>query len=294
VEHLNQSNCPSCGASSLNTYLTVKDHFLSKEDFKLDLCSTCNLLFTNPRPTLDQIGDYYKSEDYVSHSSTKKGFVNKVYAWVRSYTLKKKISLIKELTPGRKLLDIGAGTGHFLAKAKESGYSVLGLEPDQDARKVALSENEIELKDLSLLHELNQSFDIISMWHVLEHVYNLQMDLDKIVSLVNQDGVLIIAVPNYTSFDAQHYKEYWAAYDVPRHLYHFSPKSIIPLIESKGLKFEKMLPMKFDSYYVSMLSEKYKGGSMLKAMRIGFLSNLKAKEGLSSSQIYIFRKKQCF
>lgn len=291
MEHLNQSTCPSCGAQSFSTYLTVKDHFLSKESFNLDLCDNCQLLFTNPRPTLERIGDYYKSEEYVSHSSTKKGIVNRVYAKVRSYTLKKKIALLQELTPGKDLLDIGAGTGHFLAKAKEAGFHVLGLEPDQDARKVALSENGIELKDLSLLHHLNQKFHAITMWHVLEHVYNLQEDLDKISSLIIQDGVLIVAVPNYTSFDAQHYKEYWAAYDVPRHLYHFSPKSIIPLVESKGLKFEKMLPMKFDSYYVSMLSEKYKGGSLLKAMRIGFLSNRKAKEGLSSSQIYIFRKK---
>ncbi len=291
MEHLNQLTCPSCGAQSFSTYLTAKDHFLSKESFNLDLCDNCQLLFTNPRPTLERIGDYYKSEEYVSHSSTKKGIVNRVYAKVRSYTLKKKIALLKELTSGKDLLDIGAGTGHFLAKAKESGFNVLGLEPDEDARKVALSENGIELKDLNLLHHLNQKFNAITMWHVLEHVYNLQEDLEKISSLVIQDGVLIIAVPNYTSFDARYYKEYWAAYDVPRHLYHFSPKSIIPIVESKGLKFEKMLPMKFDSYYVSMLSEKYKGGSLLKAMRIGFLSNRKASEGLSSSQIYIFRKK---
>ena len=291
MEHLNQTSCPSCGAQSFSTYLTVKDHFLSKEDFKLELCNSCNLLFTNPRPTLDRIGDYYKSEEYVSHSSTKKGFVNKVYGKVRSYTLKRKIALLKQLSSGKELLDIGAGTGHFLAKAKESGLDVLGLEPDSDARKVALTENGIELKDLSLLHDLDQKFDFVTMWHVLEHVYNLQDDLTKISSLVKQNGVLIIAVPNYTSFDAQHYKKFWAAYDVPRHLYHFSPNSMIPLVESKGLKFEQMLPMKFDSYYVSMLSEKYKGGSLLNAMRIGFLSNWKAKEGLSSSQIYIFRKK---
>lgn len=291
MEHINQSTCPSCGAQSFSTYLNVKDHFLSKEDFKLELCNSCALLFTNPRPVLERIGDYYKSEAYVSHSSTKKGFVNRVYGRVRSYTLKKKISLLQELTSGKELLDIGAGTGHFLAKAKESGYTVLGLEPDEDARKVAMAENGIALKDLSLLHDLNESFNIVSMWHVLEHVYNLQTDLEKIVSLVDQNGVLIIAVPNYTSFDAQYYKEFWAAYDVPRHLYHFSPKSIIPLVESKGLKFEKMLPMKFDSYYVSMLSEKYKGGSLLNALRIGFLSNWKAREGKSSSQIYIFRRK---
>ena len=240
MEHINQIACPSCGAQSFSTYLTVKDHFLSKEEFTLEHCDSCSLVFTNPRPTLDRIGDYYKSEEYVSHSSTKKGLVNKVYNWVRSYTLKKKIGLLNELTAGKTLLDIGAGTGHFLSKAKGSGYTVLGLEPDEDARKVALSENGIELKDLSLLHDLDQSFDIVSMWHVLEHVYNLQEDLTKISSLVKQKGVLIIAVPNYTSFDAQYYKEYWAAYDVPRHLYHFSPRSIIPLVESKGLKFEKM------------------------------------------------------
>lgn len=291
MEHINQSTCPGCGANSFSTYLAVKDHFLSKEDFRLELCDSCQLLFTNPRPALERIGDYYKSENYVSHSSTKKGLINRVYGWVRSYTLKQKVSLLQELTSGRKLLDIGAGTGHFLAQAKSSGFEVLGLEPDQDARKVAMSENGIELKDLSLLHNLDRQFDAVTMWHVLEHVYHLQEDLQKIVSLVNQGGVLIIAVPNYTSYDAQHYKEFWAAYDVPRHLYHFSPKSLIPLVESKGLKFEKMLPMKFDSYYVSMLSEKYKGGSLLKAVRTGFLSNRRARDGKSSSQIYIFRKK---
>lgn len=291
MEQLNQSTCPACGAISLSAYLTVKDHFLTKEDFRLELCNSCHLLFTTPRPSLEHIGDYYKSEEYVSHSSTKKGLINRVYSWVRSYTLKQKISLVQELTPGKQLLDIGAGTGHFLAQAKKSGFETLGLEPDEDARKVAMSENGIALKDLSLLHNLDQQFDAVTMWHVLEHVYELQKDLQKIVSLVNQNGVLIIAVPNYTSYDAQHYKEFWAAYDVPRHLYHFSPKSLIPLVESKGLKFEKMLPMKFDSYYVSMLSEKYKGGSLMKAMKIGFLSNQKAKGGKSSSQIYIFRKK---
>lgn len=291
MEHLNQTSCPSCGAQSFSTYLTVTDHFLSKESFKLDLCDSCSLLFTNPRPVFERIGDYYKSEEYVSHTSTKKGLVNKAYGLVRSYTLKKKIALLQNLGLGKELLDIGAGTGHFLAKAKESGYTVLGLEPDADARKVALAENGVELNDLSLLHGLDKQFDFITMWHVLEHVYNLQDDLTKISSLVKPNGVLIIAVPNYTSFDAQHYKEFWAAYDVPRHLYHFSPKSIIPLVESKGLKYEKMLPMKFDSYYVSMLSEKYKEGSLFKALKIGFLSNWKAKEGLSSSQIYVFRKK---
>lgn len=291
MEHIIQTTCPACGHTSFTKTITVKDHFLSKESFSLDQCESCSLLFTNPRPTLNEIGAYYKSEEYVSHSSTKKGLINQVYNWVRSYTLKQKINLLKELSDGKELLDIGAGTGHFLKKTKDAGFRVLGLEPDEDARKVAKSENDVDLKDLSLLHDLDQNYDLITMWHVLEHVYDLQKDLSKITSLLKPNGVLIIAVPNYTSFDAEHYKEFWAAYDVPRHLYHFSPKSIIPLVEEKGLVFEKMLPMKFDSYYVSMLSEKYKGGSLLNAVRIGFLSNWKAKAGKYSSQIYVFRSK---
>jgi 2-polyprenyl-3-methyl-5-hydroxy-6-metoxy-1,4-benzoquinol methylase len=272
-------------------FLTVKDHFLTKEDFRLGKCTNCGLLFTVNRPDVNVIGNYYKSTDYVSHSSTKKGIVNRVYGLVRNYTLGKKVKLISELVAGTNLLDIGAGTGHFLARAKDEGFTVLGLEPDEDARKVAKELNTVDLLPLSELSSLGQErFDAITMWHVLEHVFELNTELESIIGALKKDGVLVIAVPNYTSFDAKYYKEYWAAYDVPRHLYHFAPEVIIKLVENKGLKFEKMLPMKFDSYYVSMLSEKYKGGSLLNAFRIGLLSNMKAKNGNYSSQIYIFRK----
>jgi 2-polyprenyl-3-methyl-5-hydroxy-6-metoxy-1,4-benzoquinol methylase len=214
-----------------------------------------------------------------------------VYNVVRNYTLGKKVKLISSLTSGTHLLDIGAGTGHFLKRAKDEGFTVLGLEPDPDARKVAKELNDVELLPLEGLKELGASrFDAITMWHVLEHVYDLNEELETILSSLKEGGVFVVAVPNYTSFDASYYKEFWAAYDVPRHLYHFEPKTITNLVESKGLKFEKMLPMKFDSYYVSMLSEKYKGGSIVNAFRIGLLSNMKAKNGTYSSQIYIFRK----
>lgn len=291
MEHSSKDNCPSCGSDKHNHFLTVKDHFLTKEDFSLLRCGECDFLFTSPRPSLDKIGDYYKSEDYVSHSSTKKGIVNRVYNVVRNYTLNKKIKLVETLVSDKKLLDIGAGTGHFLARAASSGFDVSGLEPDPDARRVAKELNGVDLRELSGLYELNpESFDAITMWHVLEHVYDLNKDLTQITSLLKKNGVLIIAVPNHTSFDAEYYKEFWAAYDVPRHLYHFSPDTIKTIVEKTGLKFAKMLPMKFDSYYVSMLSEKYRGGGIVNAMRIGWLSNWKAKNGKYSSQIYIFRK----
>lgn len=292
MEHSNTLFCPACSGTRLNPHLTVQDYFLTQETFELLQCETCDLVFTSPRPSLDRIGAYYKSEEYVSHSSTKKGLVNSVYNWVRNYTLKKKVRLINSLVSGKRLLDIGAGTGHFLAKVNNSGYEGTGLEPDADARRVAKEINGVHLQDLSILHELeNGNYDVVTMWHVLEHVYNLSEDLEKIAALVKPGGVFIVAVPNYTSFDATYYKEFWAAYDVPRHLYHFSPRSIVPLVEKFGWVHEKMLPMKFDSYYVSMLSEKYKGGSLVNALRIGLLSNWRSKGGKSSSQIYIFRKK---
>jgi len=292
VEQNEQYACPACGAQQSTDHLEVKDHFLSKETFRLLKCNVCTLVYTTPRPSADKIGDYYKSEDYVSHSSTKKGIVNSIYNLVRNYTLNKKVKLIGRLVPGKQLLDIGAGTGHFLKRARDNGFAVLGLEPDGDARRVAKEQNDVQLESLGQLHGLSsESFDTVTMWHVLEHVYDLKKDVEQIASLVRKDGVLIIAVPNYTSFDATYYRSFWAAYDVPRHLYHFAPASIVPFIEQFGLKLDQQLPMKFDAYYVSMLSEKYKGGSLLNALRIGWLSNLRAGSNKSSSQIYIFRKK---
>ena len=291
MEHINYS-CPACNAQQTTGFLQVKDHFLSKESFELRKCTSCELVFTTPRPSIDSIGDYYKSEDYVSHSSTKKGLVNSVYNMVRNYTLNRKVKMVQSLISGKKLLDIGAGTGHFLKRAQDNGFDVLGLEPDNDARKVAAEQNSLNLRELDALYHLDKdSFDCVTMWHVLEHVYNLQEDTKQIAQLVKENGVWIIAVPNYTSYDANYYGSMWAAYDVPRHLYHFSPASLIPFIEQLGFKLENQLPMKFDSYYVSMLSEKYKGGSMLNAMRVGWISNLRSKNGKCSSQIYVFRKK---
>ena len=292
MEHTIEHMCPACNMGQATTFLEVTDHFLSKESFTLLKCNGCGLVYTTPRPSLETIGDYYKSEEYVSHSSTKKGLVNSIYNKVRNYTLNQKVKLVKRLVSGRDLLDVGAGTGHFLKRAQDNGFSVLGLEPDEDARKVAREQNNVTLQTLDSLSTLSAtSYDCVTMWHVLEHVYNLQDDTKQIASLIKQNGVWIIAVPNHTSFDGTYYGSYWAAYDVPRHLYHFSPATIVPLIEQLGFKLEEQLPMKFDAYYVSMLSEKYKGGSLFNALRIGWLSNMRSKNGKCSSQIYVFRKK---
>lgn len=285
--------CPACDGHVFSTVLETKDFFLTQEPFSIVKCSSCGFHFTNPIPTEDTIGEYYKSDNYVSHSSSKKGLVNTIYNFVRNFTLKQKVSIIENRTKGKKLLDIGAGTAHFLNQAQNKGFDVKGLEPDKDAVLFAKNNFNIDLDPLSTLSKFeDESFDIITMWHVLEHVYHLQRDLALITQKLKKDGVLFIAVPNIDSYDAKHYGIYWAALDVPRHLYHFQKDTLSSLMNRFGMELKEVLPMKFDSYYVSMLSEKYKGGSLLSAIVQGFKSNKRAKQGGYSSQIYVLKKIQ--
>ena len=293
MEHLNDRNCPVCDAVENELFLTVPDHMITKETFQVVRCKSCGFHFTNPIPQESEIGKYYKSEEYISHSSNNRGIVNKAYNVVRNITLKRKLKLITRLSSGKELLDVGAGTGHFLNVCKNAGWSVQGLEPDEDARDFAKENFSLLLDPLTDLFELKEnSKDVITMWHVLEHVYHLKRDVAELVRILKPDGVLIIAVPNMSSSDAQKYKELWAAYDVPRHLYHFQKESILNLMSQFNLECKEILPMKFDSYYVSMLSEKYKNGNIVSGVLNGLKSNLAASSGGFSSQIYIFKQKQ--
>ena len=293
MEQLEKLNaCPVCEHTEFKEFIALKDWMITKEEFTIVKCSSCGFHFTNPIPAESIIGNYYKSEEYVSHSSSNKGIINRVYSIVRNYTLKQKVKLLSNYTKGNSLLDIGAGTGHFLNLAQAQGYEIQGLEPDEDARSFANQQFNLSLEKLDTLTSISSdSKDLITMWHVLEHVYHLKRDLSEIVRVLKTGGYLFIAVPNMDSWDAKFYKSYWAAYDVPRHLYHFQENTIKKLIETFGLVHRDTLPMKFDSYYVSMLSEKYKGGSMLKGILNGFISNAKSMKGGYSSQIYVFVKK---
>lgn len=290
--------CLCCGSSDIKRAFSSIDYTVTKEYFEIWECSRCTFRFTQNVPDAHHIGPYYQSTSYVSHSDTKVGLINKLYHFARSLTLKSKHSLVNKVT-GLKLgalLDYGAGTGAFSHFMKIKGWNVTGIEPDDNARSNALKNYNLQLDKLSHLDLLQpSSFDSITLWHVLEHVHDLYGTLEHFQRVLKPSGRLLIAVPNYTSFDAQHYKEYWAAYDVPRHLYHFSPQSMEVLLESKGFVLEKKYPMWFDSIYVSMLSEQYKYGknNYLGAVWIGMLSNLKAlfSAGKCSSVIYVLKKK---
>ena len=294
---INYTFCPVCSAAGISKVYSVRDNSVSKEKFDIFHCSNCQLRFTQNVPDALGIGKYYKSENYISHTNTSKGLVNSIYQLVRKRATKQKRILI-ERTTGIKngdLLDIGSGTGYFAAEMKNANWQVEGLEPDADARKVAKEVNSIQLSSSDNFYQLQeQSFDVITLWHVLEHVHDLKNYIGQIKKLLKEKGRLFVAVPNYQSLDAEVYKEFWAGYDVPRHLYHFTPNSMKHLMESEGLKIVELKPMWFDSFYVSLLSSKYKNGSTnwVGAIWTALRSNLQAMKDVNkcSSVIYVITK----
>lgn len=287
-------SCPSCGSEKFKNYMVCHDYTVTNEPFVLTACESCNLIFTNPRPSKEHISKYYESTDYISHSNKTSSLTDVLYKLVRSYSLRKKVQLINKFSTNRSLLDYGCGTGHFLLAAKKKGWTITGIEPNNQARNAA------ELKlDLQILSDLQNSdnkeeYDVITLWHVLEHVHDLKETVNILKNKLSKTGKLIIAVPNPNSYDAQFYQEYWAAYDVPRHLYHFTQISMSNFLKMEGLQIDNTLPMKFDSFYVSLLSERYKNKSSnyIKSIINGYKSNSYAKKtGEYSSLIYIISKK---
>ncbi len=275
-------------------YLKVKDHSVSSEEFQLLLNNEFGYLETSPQPSSEKLPKYYKSEDYISHTDTKRNLFEKVYHIIRRISLKRKLKLINSFSSEeKKLLDVGCGTGDFIQIAQQNNWTVSGIEPNKDAREIANSKTNDSVYNIEQLLEFpKQSFDVISLWHVLEHLPNLEEQISILNSLLKENGRLIIAVPNYKSYDAMYYKNFWAAFDAPRHLWHFSRESISKLFSKENMKVVETHPMKFDSYYVSLLSEKYKSGWMniFNAFRIGFVSNIKAKRiGEYSSLIYVIK-----
>ena len=289
--------CPCCGSNNISPVLTAKDYTVTSEVFTIMECADCTLRFTQDIENEENIGRYYQSENYVSHSDTNKGLINKLYHYVRTITLKNKYRILCTFTKKTtgNLLDIGAGTGAFAHYMQQTGWKVTGLEPDKTARDVAFTKHQLSLDTPEKLFEFEEgTFDAITMWHVLEHVHNLDGYFNAFKKILTKEGKLFIAVPNYTSFDAQHYQEYWAAYDVPRHLYHFSPLSIEKLAKKYGFMVSAIKPMWYDSFYISMISEQYKTGksNLIKACFVGLTSNWKTllNPRNCSSIIYIIEK----
>ena len=286
--------CPWCGSENAQLHLELKDLFLTQEPFKILECKECGLLYTTPRPNKDEIGRYYKSEEYYSHQENKEGFIPKVYEKVKSVNLKNKYGIATEGKEKGKALDIGCGVGDFLHTMEQHGWDCTGVEPSEDAKAIAKKKIKGQLlssEEQENLHD--SSFDVITMWHVLEHVDDIRWQIQQLYRLCKPGGRIIIALPNYKSYDGQYYKAEWAAYDVPRHLNHFNKETQIKILEESGLRHVKTEKLVWDAYYISYMSEKYRKHSipLLRGAFRGLVSNSKArKTGEWSSLVYVFER----
>lgn len=290
--------CPVCGGGNFMPFLTCKDNLVSSEDFSILLCRDCQFGFTQDFPDDSVIGRYYEAPEYVSHSDTQEGIINTLYHTARKIALRSKIKLIKKES-GRtngSLLDIGSGTGYFLNQTKENGWDVEGVEKSESAREYAKQKFGLNVRNAESLSDIqNGTKDVVTLWHVLEHLEHLNETMQRIYSILKEDGTAIIALPNKKSVDAKHYKEDWAAYDVPRHLWHFSPSDFKKLAERNNFILTSVKPMYFDVFYISMLSEKNRNSAMASLFGlfkggIFFLRSL-FNVDKNSSVIYILKKK---
>jgi len=292
---LHREHCPICSGTDLRPVFPTKDYTVSGSTFSVWHCGQCHNRFTQDVPGPEAIGAYYQSEEYISHSNTRRGLISRLYQAVRRYTMRRKRVTIQDwsgMERGR-LLDIGCGTGEFAATMQSGGWDVLGLEPDEGARAQAHENFGLTVQEPDALYGLEGPYDVITMWHVLEHVHDLHGYLEKIRSLLRPGGTLFVAVPNYTSPDATHYQAAWAAYDVPRHLYHFSPDGMQTLMQRHGLSVQAQKHMPFDAFYVSLLSEKYLHGQprLVPAFLVGLSTWWQAvsRPERSSSLLYVIR-----
>jgi 2-polyprenyl-3-methyl-5-hydroxy-6-metoxy-1,4-benzoquinol methylase len=290
------SVCPVCGSKAFDEVVSCIDHTVSHETFNIVKCAKCALLITSPRPETAQLSQYYASEDYISHSDNVRSIVDLIYKISRVFTLTWKYALVKKHSIKKSplnILDYGCGTGDFLKKCLSHGHNVEGVEPSDKARAIARTSTRAAI--FSELNDTSANFDAITLWHVLEHVPDLNKIVSRLSTSLAKNGTMFIAVPNHASADASKYNSHWAGYDVPRHLWHFSKNNMNLLLQNNGLQLTDIIPMKLDAYYVSIMSEKSRGknglSAFIKGMLSGLTSNLKAGNKNYSSLIYIAQKK---
>jgi len=289
--------CPLCFSEKIGPQLICNDHFISKKNFTIFKCSDCDFLFTQDYPEESEIAVFYESDKYISHSDTSEGFSNKLYGLARRFMLKKKKQLIKKISGLKEgsILDIGSGTGYFAGTMKKSGWQAKGIEINEKARNFSISHFGLEVSTPDEISTFeSNSFDCITLWHVLEHFHDPFNYISEIYRLIKPGALCVIALPNSGSYDAKHYNRFWAAWDVPRHLWHFNPITFRLFSQKTGFLLENLSILPLDVFYISQLSEKYKGSSLpflkgvLKATIFGFRSVFYKSK--SSSVIYILRK----
>tara|TARA_B100001750_G_C15513038_1_gene604995 strand:- start:207 stop:1073 length:867 start_codon:yes stop_codon:yes gene_type:complete len=288
---MNKIECKICGSKKISKHIKTKDFFLSQEEFVMNKCLNCDFIFTHLPPNKKEIYKYYESEDYLSHNQTKT-LISWCYNIIKKRNLLYKAKIIRKYSKSDNLLDFGCGTGDFIKIMQDKKYNIFGVENNYKAKKISEKITQNIFKEIKEINPKNKKFDLITFWHSLEHVHDLNSFFKECLEKLNEKGTIVIALPNNLSHDAKYYKKHWAAYDVPRHLHHFNKKSMSFFVKNFNLKITKILPLKYDSYFISLMSEKYKKSNlkMFRAFIRGFLSNLKSNGENHSSLIYIIKK----
>lgn len=293
------TNCLVCNSKDFTFHLTCKDYFTGSESFDILKCNNCGFLFTHNPPPESDIGRYYNTVEYISHSDTKKGLINFLFHSVRNLMLLRKRNIVSAVTRKNSgtLMDIGCGTGYFPAFMKRNGWDVTGLEVNEKAREYAKEKFNLNILTEDEFWSFKAgTFDCITLWHVLEHFHDPAKYLERIKTMLKEEGICIIAIPNSDSFDAKIYGKYWAAYDVPRHLWHFNPSNFKLFSEKNGFVVDRISSLPFDIFYISILSAKYLGSKLtfitglLRALPFALFSLFRIEK--SSSVIYILRQKK--
>jgi 2-polyprenyl-3-methyl-5-hydroxy-6-metoxy-1,4-benzoquinol methylase len=292
TEFLN--HCPLCDSSESGLFLETEDFFLTREQFAIYQCSRCGFRFTNPRPDSESVKTYYQAKDYLSHNSNRKALIPLAYRFVQQYSIRYKFNIVRKVSSGTRILDVGSGTGEFLHYCRRKEWSCFGVEPAEIVRETSIRNYSLNIESTLFSDRFSTgTFDCITFWHVLEHIHDLDKTIRKVKSLLKKEGALLIALPNSSSFDARHYKKYWAAYDLPRHLYHFTEQTVQVLSNKYGFHCVGSVPLKLDAFYISILSEKYMKTVFwpISALVSGIRSNLWArKPGYGhSSTIFILK-----
>jgi SAM-dependent methyltransferase len=293
---LHHNSCPLCKSTEISPLLTCTDYLVTREDFELCRCGQCGFIFTKDFPDEKDAGHYYESPDYISHTDSSRTIFEKAYRAARKVMLRRKRNLVLRIC-GLKtgfVLDIGSGTGHFLNAMKEAGWSVTGIEINDDAREYSSSHFGLDVYPPELMRTIpSQGYDCITLWHVAEHLNDLSGYFREIGRLIRPGGSLIVALPNSNSFDSGHYGRFWAAWDVPRHLWHFDPETFSMFSEKMGFDVTSVSVLPLDVFYISILSEKNKrsiAGAMtgiIKGMYFSFLAIFNKMKG--SSMVYVLK-----
>ena len=290
------TTCPLCGGHSRGHSTAIIDRSLTQETFLLEDCPKCGLRYTNPRPGAHELGRYYEGERYISHTNARETLLDRLYQLARKRALRSKQALIFRHQSNGRVLDVGCGTGQFLGYLMSRGYLVQGVEPSLKAREHAIANYGFPVVPTLDHIQTRESFQVITMWHVLEHIADLRGSLKKLYALLGKNGTLLIAVPDRESWDAEYYGRDWAGWDVPRHLTHFRRRDIAKLLDEHGFQLIETRRMLLDPYYICILSEQYRGVPMpwalLKGILLGAWSNLiSLSTGRpSSSSLFVARK----